>query len=100
MGQSAFLTVEDVASNLKVTRQTVSKYIKDKELNAIKINKSYRISAKDFESFLSNNSIAHEPQVAYLKNNSRKAHNAHLSILISLTSSKFFTMTILVQLNV
>jgi len=67
MSQLAFLTVEDVAINLKVTRQTVSKYIKDKELNAIKINKSYRISLKDFESFLTNNSIAHEPQVAYLK---------------------------------
>lgn len=67
MSQVSFLTVEDVANNLKVTRQTVSKYIKDKELNAIKINKSYRISAKDFEFFLSNNSIAHEPQVAYLK---------------------------------
>ena len=67
MNQSTFLTVEDIASNLKVTRQTVSKYIRNKELNAIKINKSYRISAKDFESFLSNNSIAHEPQVAYLK---------------------------------
>ena len=49
MSQLAFLTVEDVAINLKVTRQTVSKYIKDKELNAIKINKSYRISLKDFE---------------------------------------------------
>jgi adenine-specific DNA-methyltransferase len=67
MSQSVFLTVEDIANNLKVTRQTVSKYIKDKELNAIKINKSYRISVKDFESFLSNNSIAHDPEVAYLK---------------------------------
>jgi adenine-specific DNA-methyltransferase len=74
MSQSTFLTVEDVANNLKVTRQTVSKYIKDNELNAIKINKSYRISIGDFESFLSKNSLIREPQVAYL----RKSKNCFL----------------------
>lgn len=67
MNQATFLTVEEVAQNLKVTRQTVSKYIKAKELNAIKINKSYRIAFNDFENFLTNNSIAGEPQIAYLK---------------------------------
>ncbi len=67
MSQSTFLTVEDVANNLKVTRQTVSKYIKDNELNAIRINKSYRITVGDFQSFIANNSITQEPQVAYLK---------------------------------
>ncbi len=67
MDQQAFLTVDEVANNLKVTRQTVSKYIKDRNLNAIKINKSYRISIKDFESFLTKNSILEDPQVAYLK---------------------------------
>jgi adenine-specific DNA-methyltransferase len=67
MSQAGFLTVDEVAQNLKVTRQTVSKYIKTKELNAIKMNKSYRIPFNDFESFLTNNSIAGEPQTAYLK---------------------------------
>lgn len=67
MSQSTFLTVEDVANNLRVTRQTVSKYIKDNDLNAIKINKSYRITVGDFQSFIANNSITQEPQVAYLK---------------------------------
>jgi adenine-specific DNA-methyltransferase len=67
MSQAGFLTVEEVAQNLKVTRQTVSKYIKSKELNAIKMNKSYRIAFNDFESFINNNSIAGEPQIAYLK---------------------------------
>jgi adenine-specific DNA-methyltransferase len=75
MDQQAFLTVDEVANNLKVTRQTVSKYIKDRELNAIKINKSYRITIKDFESFLTKNSIIEEPQVAYLK----KSKNCTLS---------------------
>lgn len=67
MSQAGFLTVDEVAQNLKVTRQTVSKYIKTKELNAIKMNKSYRIPYNDFESFLTNNSIAGEPQTLYLK---------------------------------
>lgn len=67
MSQSTFLTVEDVANSLRVTRQTVSKYIKDNDLNAIKINKSYRITVGDFQSFIANNSITQEPQVAYLK---------------------------------
>ena len=47
--QTEFLTVEEVAQTLKVTRQTVSKYIKTNELNAIKMNKSYRIAYNDFE---------------------------------------------------
>ena len=64
MSQSTFLTVEDVARNLRVTRQTVAKYIKDNELNAIRINKSYRITLSDFQSFIANNSIIQEPQVA------------------------------------
>lgn len=67
MFQSSFLTVEQVADNLQVTRQTVSKYIRSNELNAVKINKSYRITVNDFESFLNKNSTAEEPQVAYLK---------------------------------
>lgn len=65
--QSNFLTIEQVAENLQVTRQTVSKYIKSNELNAVKINKSYRITVDDFESFLRKNSTTEEPQVAYLK---------------------------------
>ncbi|MEX0968742.1 MAG: DNA methyltransferase [Bacteroidia bacterium] len=67
MNKSGFLTVDEVAQNLKVTRQTVSKYIKNKHLNAVRINKSYRITVHDFENFLSNNSTVEEPQVSYLK---------------------------------
>lgn len=67
MDKSIFLTLDEVAQNLKITRQTVSKYIKCKDLNAIKINKSYRITLDDFESFLTSNSTALEPQINYLK---------------------------------
>lgn len=62
-----FLTIDDVAQNLRVTRQTVSRYIKDKELNAVKISKSYRISAEDFQDFLNKNATVEEPSVGYLK---------------------------------
>lgn len=67
MIEGEFLTIEDVAQNLKVTRQTVSKYIKNKDLNAVKINKSYRIAIRDFEDFLNSNATVDEPQVSYLK---------------------------------
>ncbi len=62
-----FLTIDDVAQNLRVTRQTVSRYIKDKELNAVKISKSYRISTEDFQDFLNKNATVEEPGVGYLK---------------------------------
>lgn len=67
MNKSNFLTVDEVAQNLKVTRQTVSKYIQSKSLNAVKINKSYRITIQDFETFLSNNSTSEEPHISYLR---------------------------------
>lgn len=67
MSQTGFLTVEEVAKNLKVTRQTVSKYIKMKKLNAVKINKSYRITINDFEDFVNSNSTVKEPSISYLK---------------------------------
>lgn len=62
-----FLTVEEIAKTLKVTRQTVSKYIQNNELNAIKINKNYRISSNDFYNFLSENALVSEPQIEYKK---------------------------------
>lgn len=37
MNKSDFLTLDDVANSLKVTRQTVSKYVQNKDLNAVKI---------------------------------------------------------------
>lgn len=75
MNQSGFLTLDEVAKNLKVTRQTVSKYIQTKDLNAVKINKSYRITINDFENFIKNNSTSAEPQISYLK----RTRNCNLS---------------------
>jgi len=64
---SNFLTVEEIAQTLKVTRQTVAKYIQKRELNAVKINKSYRVSHSEFENFLSSNSVVSEPETIYFK---------------------------------
>jgi adenine-specific DNA-methyltransferase len=72
--ENNFLTVGDVAKTLKITRQTVSKYIQKKELNAVKINKSYRVSYQEFENFLSTNSMVSEPETLYLK----KSRNCYL----------------------
>lgn len=72
--ENNFLTVDDVAKTLKITRQTVSKYIQKKELNAVKINKSYRVSYQEFENFLSTNSMVSEPETLYLK----KSRNCYL----------------------
>jgi len=68
MYESSFLTVEEISENLKVTRQTVSKYIHSKELNAVKINKTYRITRDDFEEFLRENSTSNEPKISYMRN--------------------------------
>jgi adenine-specific DNA-methyltransferase len=75
MAQNDFLTVDELAKTLKVTRQTVSKYIQKKELNAVKINKSYRVAYKEFENFLSANSIAAEPEILFQK----KSRNCFLN---------------------
>lgn len=74
MKNSNFLTVDEIARNLKVTRQTVSKYIQSNKLNAVKINKSYRIAQIDFEAFLNENATIEEPRVSYLK----RTKNCHL----------------------
>jgi len=72
-----FLTVDDVAKTLKVTRQTVSKYIQKKKLNAVKINTSYRVPIKEFENFLASNSMLSEPETLYQK----KSRNCFLDYI-------------------
>lgn len=62
-----FYTIEEIAQNLKVTRQTVSKYITDKDLNAIKINSRYRITPEDFKLFLEKKYVVNEPSSNYIR---------------------------------
>ncbi|MBC8487835.1 MAG: helix-turn-helix domain-containing protein [Bacteroidetes bacterium] len=67
MASKNFLTIEEVADTLSVTRQTVSKYIREKELNAVRINKNYRIPYKDFENFINRNTTVSDVETIYLK---------------------------------
>jgi adenine-specific DNA-methyltransferase len=68
MEQKQFLTIEDISKELSVSRQTVAKYISQKELNAIKMNKSYRIHYQDFENFLTKKTTINEAVISYQAN--------------------------------
>tara|TARA_R110002124_G_C8970812_1_gene515060 strand:+ start:1214 stop:2497 length:1284 start_codon:yes stop_codon:yes gene_type:complete len=60
-----FYTIDDVSEILSVTRQTVSKYIKEEKMNAVKLGKSYRIYEPDFVEFINDRSICAEDVVEY-----------------------------------
>lgn len=49
----SFLTPREVAESLRVSDMTVYRLIKSGELRALRIGKSYRISAEDFDAYLS-----------------------------------------------
>jgi putative molybdopterin biosynthesis protein len=48
-----FLTVEEVANILKVTKMTIYRYIKAGKLTAYKVGKDFRINKQEFDKFLS-----------------------------------------------
>lgn len=85
---NSFLTLEEAANYLRVTRQTVSKYIKEEKLNAVKVNKSYRIPVIAFESFVRYNSNMELP-FEFTKNsrNCTLEYNQKTSEIEILTSS-------------
>jgi adenine-specific DNA-methyltransferase len=60
-----FYTIEEVSEILGVTRQTVSKYIKQEKINAVKLGKSYRIYKRSFASFINDHSISSEDIIEY-----------------------------------
>ena len=47
------LTIAEVSEILKVSRTTVYRIIKEKELKAIKVRKTIRVKASDLEEYLS-----------------------------------------------
>lgn len=47
-----FLTVEETAKILKVTKMTIYRYIKSHKLTAYKVGKEFRIKKNEFENFL------------------------------------------------
>lgn len=44
-----FISATDLATRLKVTRQTICTLINDKKIKAIKVGRSWRISIKEAE---------------------------------------------------
>ena len=67
MPLNQLLTIDEVAQTLKITRQTLSKLINNKDIVAIKIKKSYRIPSEALENFLKRNSSVHGAGDTYLK---------------------------------
>ena len=46
------MTVEEVSVMLNISEQTIRRYIRSKELNAIKFKRSYRITRDDLNRFI------------------------------------------------
>lgn len=49
-----FLTVEETAKILKVTKMTIYRYIKAGKLMAYRAGKDFRINKQEFDKFLNN----------------------------------------------
>ncbi len=47
-----FLTVEEVANILKVTKMTIYRYVKAGKIRAYKVGKDFRINKEEFDKFL------------------------------------------------
>lgn len=52
MAEDEFYTIEEIASKLKVTRQTVSNWIREGRLKSIKAGRARRIPAAAYEQFI------------------------------------------------
>lgn len=53
-----FLTIEDVAQSLNLSKMTIYRYINAGKLPAYKFGREFRISPKEFEAFLTQNKIS------------------------------------------
>jgi len=47
-----FLTIQEVANILKVTKMTIYRYIKAGKITAYKVGKDFRINKEEFDKFL------------------------------------------------
>ena len=54
-----YYTLEEVARKLRVSNITIYRYIKTKKLKALKLQRDWRIGAKDLEDFLKSSSNIH-----------------------------------------
>ena len=51
-GDTTYLTVKEIAAELRVTKQVVWRWIREGRLPALRIGKEYRISRTDYLAFL------------------------------------------------
>jgi len=56
-GKDEYLTLEEVASLLKVSKRTIYRMVKRKELPAFKIGESWRVSKREFEKMIEEKTI-------------------------------------------
>lgn len=54
-----YLTVAEVAHDMRVSTMTVYRLIKSGELSAVRVGKSYRIRLTDLDSFLDSRYVDH-----------------------------------------
>jgi excisionase family DNA binding protein len=52
-----WLTLEEIAEELRVSVETVRRWIRKKQLKALSIGRGYRIKRKDYEDFLRRRTI-------------------------------------------
>lgn len=52
-----YLTVEEVAEKLKVSKMTIYRYIKDEKLPAYKIEQGFRIKTAELRLFIENRKV-------------------------------------------
>lgn len=60
MAKQQYMTIEEIASILRVSEETIRRYIRDGLLPAIRLRGMYRVKREDFEKFLKQREIKPE----------------------------------------
>ena len=58
MKMKTFLTIDEVAQTLNLSKMTIYRYINGGKLPAYKFGREFRIEPKEFEAFLAKNKIS------------------------------------------
>ncbi|MEQ8508866.1 MAG: helix-turn-helix domain-containing protein [Rhodospirillaceae bacterium] len=64
MLRAPFMTIQDVAELLKVSKATVRTWIKNEELRAVKFEREFRIAKVDLERFVEARATMAAPETA------------------------------------
>lgn len=71
-----FYTAEEISEQLKVHLQTILSYIRDGKLKAVKLDKGYRISESDFQTFVRGSRVVKTPEDYLLQLGIQKKYKA------------------------